>query len=344
MSDDFTSRELFKHGLREQSLNNSISQRHSNHLEEVEKKHDLDLEKQREKLAHDKELYAEKREDKYEDIEHNHQLAKIRQQEKNILDQRQKEIDHQMKYKELYLKAKVDYSSHENQLDHNIEISGKEHKHRLKEKRQDLQNEVTILNGKYQGDLALARQEMNRDLRLQREKIRSDLELMETQADYELEQAELIGKMEYKKALNIEYEISSRAISIEEEQTKRALTLAREQQDYELALAYTKHLTLLEEKKLDLINDVQRIEAETNAYQEKEDADLDRRFLEGKEQLNHELIRYQAEFVKMTHANNLQKDLETHRFNLMKQSGVIDKNKVSEYIAELEKEFSEFND
>lgn len=344
MSDDFTSRELFKHGLREQSLNNSISQRHNNHLEEVEKKHDLDLKKQREKLAHDKELYAKKRKDREEEIASNHELKIALQQRKSILDQKQKEIDQQTENKELYLKSKVDYLYHGSQLDHNIEISGKEHKHRLKEKQQDLQNEVTILNGKYQGDLALARQEMNRDLRLQREKIKSDLELIENQADYDLEKAELVGKMEYQKSIDIEYEISARSITIEEEQTKRALTLAREHQNHELTLAYTKHLTALEEKKRDLINDVKRIEAETNAYQEKEDSDLDRRFLEGKELLNHELIKYQADFVKMTHANNLQKDLETHRFNLMKQSGIIDKNKVSEYISELEKEFPEFND
>jgi len=331
MPDDFISRELFKHGLREQSLNQSISQRHNNRLEEVEKKHDLDLAKQREKLAHDKELYKKKREDKYEDIEHNHQLERERQQEKRMLDQRQKEIDHQMKYKELYLKTKVDYRSHENQLEHNIEIADKEHKHRIKEKQQDLQNEVTILNGKYRGELALARQEMDRELKLQREKIESDLKLIETQAEYDLEQAELVGQIEYKKALDIE-----------EAQTKRVLTLAREQQNHDLTLSHTQHLSLLEEKKRDLINDIKRIEAETNAYQEKEDSDLDRRFSEGKEQLNNELIRFQAELIKMTHANNLQKDLETHRFNLMKQSGIIDKNKMAEYIAEIESEFPEY--
>lgn len=340
MADDFANRELFKHGLREQSLNNSLSQRHNDRLKEVETKHDLDLAKQREKLEHDKKLYAQKRADRQDEIAHNHRLATARQDEKNQFDQKQKEIDHQRKYKELYLKSKVDYLSHENQLDHNITLSGKEHQHRLAEKKQDHLNEVSISNGKYRGDLALARQEMNKELTLQREKIKSDLAFMESQAEYDLEQAELIGEMEYKKALDVESEISSRAITIEKEQTKRALILAKEQNNYDLTLAYTKHLTLLEEKNLDLIHDIQRIEAETTAYQEKEDADLDRRFLEGKEQLNNELIKFQAELVKMTHANELQKDLETHRFNLMKQSGIIDKDKISDYIAEFETEFT----
>jgi len=354
--DDFTSRELFKDGLRRQAQADHQAQSHSDRITEMEQKHALEAEKQRAKIAHDRqvledklkhdrEIYEQKRRDRKEDIELNHQLARERQQEKAELTKRQKEIDHQEKYKELYLGKKVEYQIHREQQEHQHNFADREHKNRLKEKQQDHRHDINILRQKGRIDWDLAQQALHKEITLQNAKAKQDLAYLEQESVDKLEQIERQGAIDYERALDTEYAITQRTLAVEEEQTKRVLKLAKKQQKYELEQIYLKHLLFIDEKKHQLNNDLKRLKAETQAYQEKADADLERQFWEGKERIRHELIKTEAEMVRMSHANELQKDLETHRFLLMRQSGLMDREKIAEWIAEFEdgiKEIPEF--